>query len=153
MILKDDVYGEEKIQESVLINLINSKPVQRLKKISQFGIPKEYYHKETFSRFEHSIGVLILLRRLGANLEVECHEARLASGSHCHLVYNYLELFENYLFHLHPEVTLTVRTCHPYLNWYFYKSIYVKGLVWPQESDLKKTASLLFHTDPYHQSC
>jgi len=69
MIIEDKVYGKEKINEQVLIDLINSAAVQRLKEISQFGMPDEYYHLPTFSRFEHSIGVMILLRRLGAGLE------------------------------------------------------------------------------------
>jgi len=69
MIIKDRVYGKEEINEQVLIDLINSAAVQRLKEISQFGLPEGYYHLPTFSRFEHSIGVLILLRKLGAILE------------------------------------------------------------------------------------
>jgi len=69
MIIEDRLYGEEEIKEQILIDLINSKPIQRLKEISQFGIPEEYYHLSTFSRYEHSVGVMILLRRLGANLE------------------------------------------------------------------------------------
>ena len=69
MIIEDRVYGKEEINEQVLIDLINSAAIQRLKKVSQFGMPDEYYHLKTFSRFEHSIGVMILLRRLGAGLE------------------------------------------------------------------------------------
>ena len=69
MKLNDFVYGEEEIQEEILIKLINSKSIQRLKGISQFGLPEEYYHLPSFSRFDHSVGVMILLRRLGAGLE------------------------------------------------------------------------------------
>jgi len=69
MIIKDRVYGKEEINEQILIDLVNSAPIQRLKEISQFGLPEEYYHFPTFSRFEHSIGVMILLRRLNAGLE------------------------------------------------------------------------------------
>ncbi|MFH1787198.1 MAG: HD domain-containing protein [archaeon] len=64
----DRVYGKEEIKESVLIDLINSNVVQRLKGISQLGMPDEYYHKKGYSRYEHSIGVLILLRKLNADL-------------------------------------------------------------------------------------
>jgi len=65
----DKVYGEEEINELVLIDLINCDSVQRLKEVSQFGIPDKYYHKKNgFSRYDHSIGVLILLRRMKANL-------------------------------------------------------------------------------------
>ncbi len=69
MIIIDRIYGKFKINEPVLIELIKSRPVQRLKKISQFGIPNEYYFVKGFSRFEHSIGVMILLKKLNASLE------------------------------------------------------------------------------------
>ena len=69
MDVNDSVYGFARIEEPVLIDLINSKAVQRLKGISQQGLPKGYYHLDPFSRYEHSIGVLIILRRLNALLE------------------------------------------------------------------------------------
>ncbi len=70
MIVIDKVYGEEEIKENVLIELINSRPIQRLKGIAQLGMPEKYYHlKNGFSRYEHSVGVLILLRRLGTDLK------------------------------------------------------------------------------------
>lgn len=69
LIVEDKIYGKENIKENVLIDLINSPSLQRLKKISQYGLPDEYYHKKTFSRYEHSLGVFILLGKLGANLE------------------------------------------------------------------------------------
>ncbi len=69
MKINDRVYGEEEINEKVLIDLINSDEVQRLKKISQQGLPEEYCREPTFSRYEHSLGVMILLKRLNANLD------------------------------------------------------------------------------------
>jgi uncharacterized protein len=68
MLIQDKVYGTEEINEPVLIDLIDCPTLQRLKRISQQGMPREYYHREIFSRFDHSTGVLILLRRLGADL-------------------------------------------------------------------------------------
>lgn len=68
MEIKDKVYGKEEIKEFVLIDLINSNAVQRLKGVSQLGMPDEYYHKKGYSRYEHSIGVLVLLRRLQSDL-------------------------------------------------------------------------------------
>jgi hypothetical protein len=68
VLIKDKIYGEELITEPVLIELINSPTLQRLKGISQQGMPRKYYHTEVFSRFEHSVGVLILLKRLNASL-------------------------------------------------------------------------------------
>lgn len=69
MIINDVIYGQHKINEPVLIELINSKPVQRLKKIAQLGVPDQFYHLKGFSRFEHSIGVMFLLKKLKASLE------------------------------------------------------------------------------------
>lgn len=69
LVINDRIYGKVIINSPALIELINSKPLQRLKKIAQFGIPDEYYHKKNFSRYEHSIGVMLVLKRLGASEE------------------------------------------------------------------------------------
>lgn len=69
MKIKDPVYGEFEINEPVLIKLINSPSIQRLKRIEQFGLPKKLYLFPGFSRFEHSVGVMLLLRKLNANLD------------------------------------------------------------------------------------
>lgn len=67
--VKDKIYGLEKIKEHVLIDLVNSSSLQRLKDVSQWGVPDKYYFKKGFSRYEHSLGVMILLRKLEAGLE------------------------------------------------------------------------------------
>jgi len=69
MLYQDRIYGEVKIEEPVILELIKSKPIQRLKGIAQHGIPQEFYSWPGFSRFEHSLGVTILLKRLDADLE------------------------------------------------------------------------------------
>ncbi|HUB93002.1 MAG TPA: HD domain-containing protein [Verrucomicrobiae bacterium] len=69
MTIDDRVYGSAEVNSNVLLDLINSQPVQRLKGIAQFGIPDEFYHKQNYSRYEHSVGVMILLQRLGASEE------------------------------------------------------------------------------------
>lgn len=69
MLLKDRVYGDFEIVEPVILELINSPTLRRLKGISQQGMPREFYHREVFSRFEHSIGVFLLLRKLAAVLD------------------------------------------------------------------------------------
>lgn len=67
MKIYDRVYGEFEITEPVLIELINSKPVQRLKKIDQMGPP--FLDFPTYSRYEHSVGVMLLLRKLDADIK------------------------------------------------------------------------------------
>ncbi len=69
MIINDRVYGENEITEEVLIKLINSKPIQRLKGVCQAGASKYVIKQKNVSRYEHSLGVMILLKKLGANIE------------------------------------------------------------------------------------
>lgn len=69
MRLHDRLYGEFDITEPVLRELLRSGPIQRLKRVRQFGPPERYYPVAHFSRYEHSIGVMLLLRLLGATVE------------------------------------------------------------------------------------
>ncbi len=70
MIIKDRVYGKITVNESVLIDLINSVPLQRLKRIKQAGISGYIVpFKKTITRFEHSVGVMFLLRKFGGVLK------------------------------------------------------------------------------------
>ncbi len=69
MLVRDYIYGELEISSPALCELINSPAVQRLKKICQFGVPDEFYHLKNYSRFDHSVGVMLLLQRLGASEE------------------------------------------------------------------------------------
>ncbi|HSB46794.1 MAG TPA: HD domain-containing protein [Candidatus Bilamarchaeum sp.] len=69
MKVADSLYGEFEIDEPVLQKLVRSPSVQRLKGIAQYGMPPAYYPVPGFSRFEHSLGVMLLLRRLGADVE------------------------------------------------------------------------------------
>lgn len=68
-VIGDDIYGEIKINEPILLKLLGSPSILRLKKISQCGVPDRYYHLKNYSRYEHSVGAMILLRKLGATLE------------------------------------------------------------------------------------
>lgn len=69
MQLKDKIYGKFEIDSPLIIELVNSKPLQRLKKISQYGVPDEFYHLKNYSRFDHSIGVFLLSKKLNASEE------------------------------------------------------------------------------------
>lgn len=86
MEVHDIIYGSFDIKEPALIELINSKPIQRLKGVAQYGIPDEFYHFKNYSRYEHSIGVMLLLRKFGAGLEEQIagllHDASTPSFSH-----------------------------------------------------------------------
>lgn len=69
MFISDRVYGEREIEDDVLLALIASAPVQRLKRINQAGASQYIIHGKDVSRYEHSIGVLLLLRGLHASIE------------------------------------------------------------------------------------
>lgn len=67
MRIHDRIYGSFEISSPLILQLIHSPPLQRLKNISQLGPPDKYYHQKNYSRFEHSIGVMRLLQILGAS--------------------------------------------------------------------------------------
>ncbi len=69
MILSDKVYGKFEIDEPVILELLKSPALKRLKNISQYEIPDKYNHHKNFSRYEHSLGVMLLLGKVGATLE------------------------------------------------------------------------------------
>jgi uncharacterized protein len=64
----DIIYGDY-IVEGVLEELIMSKPVQRLKGIYQGGASYLVNENWNVTRYEHSIGVMLLIRKLGGSLE------------------------------------------------------------------------------------
>jgi len=69
MIINDKIYGKIKINEPIILELLKTPQVLRLKGMSNYGIPDKYYHYKGYSRYEHVTGVMILLKRLGATLE------------------------------------------------------------------------------------
>lgn len=70
MLLNDVLFGQFEITEPVLIELLQSASLQRLKGISMGGYyPAAPQVAGSFSRYEHSIGVFLLLRKFGATLE------------------------------------------------------------------------------------
>lgn len=66
--INDPIYGSETITEPVLLDIITSHTLQRLKGISQLGLPHELHFLKTFSRYDHSLGTLIVTRRLDGDL-------------------------------------------------------------------------------------
>ena len=70
MVLQDQIFGTVHISEPVLVDLINSKPLQRLKGINQGG-PCQYIHSGLLenNRFVHSVGAMLILRHFKAPLQ------------------------------------------------------------------------------------
>jgi uncharacterized protein len=71
MEINDIVYGKQKIDTNILVELINSKTFQRLKDVCQQGVPKEYIlpNQSSFYRYDHCVGAMLILRKLNASLE------------------------------------------------------------------------------------
>lgn len=63
-----EFYGQPTL-EPVIIELLKSKPLERLKKIQQHG-PCVFAWKHAYeTRYDHSVGVMLLLRKYKASLE------------------------------------------------------------------------------------
>lgn len=76
LIINSPLYGRVKITEPVLIDLIKSPALQRLKHIEQHGtwqLHDGWSHKNYFSRYTHSVGVMLLLKRYNAGIEEQLH--------------------------------------------------------------------------------
>lgn len=65
---QDRIYGTIQINEPVVLDLIESSNMKRMKGIDQHGYFEPYFPGTRYSRFEHSLGVFILLRKFGASL-------------------------------------------------------------------------------------
>ncbi|MEK7635383.1 MAG: HD domain-containing protein [Patescibacteria group bacterium] len=90
---KDRVYGNVEITEPVILDIINSTPLQRLKEIDQAGFRPLWVKPDVetgecdHSRFAHSIGVYLLLRKYSTSLEEQIagliHDVSHSAFSHC----------------------------------------------------------------------
>jgi hypothetical protein len=87
MQFNDTVYGSFSIEYPVLVELIESEPLQRLKGISQAGYAEPFFPGTYYSRFEHSVGVCYLLSKFGATLSEQVagllHDVSHTAFSHC----------------------------------------------------------------------
>ena len=101
MYLKDYLYGDY-IVEEVIEELINTKEVQRLKNIHQGGASYLVNPNWNVSRYEHSIGVMLLIRLMGGDIEEQ-----IAGLLHDNLHYACLihsQSHEKRLYETHHEV-------------------------------------------------
>ncbi len=69
MVYDDVIYGSVEIDEPVLITLMETAALQRLKGVLQHGISGLIGITSPITRFDHSMGAMILVRRLGASVE------------------------------------------------------------------------------------
>ncbi|MGQ9501976.1 MAG: HD domain-containing protein [Anaerolineae bacterium] len=64
----DRLYGQVEIDEPVLLDVLHTHALQRLHGVLQHGISGLIGITRATTRFEHSVGVMLLARRLGAPL-------------------------------------------------------------------------------------
>jgi hypothetical protein len=87
MKITDRIYGETEVREPVLTELIDSPSLQRLKGIDQAGYFEPFFPGTAHTRYEHSLGVMLLLRRYRASVEEQVagllHDVSHSVFSHC----------------------------------------------------------------------
>ncbi len=93
--ITDTIYGEFTVS-GVLEDLIKSKPIQRLKGIHQGGASYLVNENWNVTRYEHSVGVMLLIRKLGGSIEEQIagllHDVSHTAFSHViDFVFNNLE--------------------------------------------------------------
>ncbi|PGA06524.1 HD domain-containing protein [Bacillus mycoides] len=106
MIILDVIYGEFKV-DKVLEELILSKPVQRLKGVHQAGASYLMNEKWNVTRFDHSVGAMLLIKKLGGSVEEQIagllHDVSHTAFSH---VIDYV--FDNENVSYHEEIFSSV---------------------------------------------
>ena len=65
----DPTYGGMDIEEPVLLDLMQTQAMQRLRGVLQHGVTALIGITPPVTRFDHSLGVVLLVRRLGGSLE------------------------------------------------------------------------------------
>ena len=106
----DEVYGGVQIDEPVLLALIDSKAMQRLRTVLQHGISGLIGITEPTTRFDHSMGTMLLVRKLGGSIEEQIasliHDASHTAFSHV----------IDYVFHGHQEQNYHDDMKEPFLS-------------------------------------
>lgn len=82
----DRVYGQMEIDDPLVLEIINTPIFKRLKGVDQAGYFEVYYPGSHHDRFEHSLGVYLLLKKYGAPREEQIsgliHDLSHAAFSH-----------------------------------------------------------------------
>lgn len=69
-VFRDAVHNYIHVDQAVLLELINSKEMQRLRRIKQLGGTHQVYQSAEHSRFCHSLGVYFIVRKMIFNSDV-----------------------------------------------------------------------------------
>ncbi|QHE54198.1 HD domain-containing protein [Pontibacillus sp. HMF3514] len=100
MHIEDKIYGSFDINEEVLQELLTSNPVQRLKGIHQGGASYLVNPEWNVTRYDHSVGVMLLIRLLGGSVDEQAagllHDVSHTAFSH---VIDFVLDYENQDYH------------------------------------------------------
>ena len=66
-VFRDPVHDYIHVQHPIILELINSREMQRLRRIKQTGASMYTFHTAEHSRFSHSLGVYEIARRICDN--------------------------------------------------------------------------------------
>jgi HD superfamily phosphohydrolase len=69
MVYDDEIYGPESITEPVLLDLLESQAIGRLRGVLQHGVTALLGVTKPITRFQHSVGVMLLVRRVGGGIK------------------------------------------------------------------------------------
>ncbi|WP_143790470.1 HD domain-containing protein, partial [Oenococcus oeni] len=63
-VFRDPILGFIHVDDSIILDLINSHEMQRLRRIKHLGVANSVFHGGEQSRFQHSLGVYEISRRM-----------------------------------------------------------------------------------------
>lgn len=69
-VFRDAIHNYIHVDQPVILELINSKEMQRLRRIKQLGGTYQVYHSAEHSRFCHSLGVYFIVRKMIFNSDI-----------------------------------------------------------------------------------
>ncbi|MCI1953882.1 MAG: HD domain-containing protein [Ligilactobacillus acidipiscis] len=79
-VLRDPIHNHIYIQQQVILDLINTREFQRLRRIKQLGTTSYTFHGAEHSRFSHSVGVYEITRQICDLFERNYHSQKKDDG-------------------------------------------------------------------------
>jgi HD superfamily phosphohydrolase len=86
----DTVYGSTSFTEPMILDLMQSGAIQRLRSVLQHGITAVLGISQPITRFEHSVGAMILVHRAGGSV---CEQAAALMHDVSHTAFSHVADF------------------------------------------------------------
>ena len=104
---RDDVYGDHDVSEPILLYLLASRAINRLRFVSQAGATSLVRPGRSVTRYEHSVGVMILTKILGGSV-LEQAAGLLQDASHTAFSHTIDYVFKNRSEEFHESIFKSV---------------------------------------------